>query len=519
MKRISVITALLLALAIPAGVSAEGGTSSGFIAKGTKWQTPYYIVDSGTKGPTVLVTAGMHGDEPAGARAAEQIRHWPLAKGKLIVIPRCNVPALEAGTRRTPDKPKEISDLNRNFPLSGKANTARSPAAEALWTFIRKQKGDYTIDLHEGYGFRAAGSKSVGSSVIRAGHEDPAKLQALMLDAINATISDADKKFARLRGAADGSLARACSERLTSRAFMLETTFKDQPLALRTRQHRIMVHALLKKLGMTAADKNRMVPGTRRTPTTIYAAIYDGPGSNSTKTPPRFEKILTPQTNIVVRRVDPQDIRDGALDQFDTVILPGGSGSGQAKGLAETGREAMKKFIRNGGGYVGICAGAYLATGNYSWSLGILNADSIDRKHWRRGKGQVSIELTRRGRELLATREAGLLKIHFAQGPILAPGGKEALPPYTVLGWYRTGIGEKGADPKTMIGTPAIVIGRFGKGRVIVFGPHPEQTDGLHGFILRAIRWTARQDSPPRPQVPRPQKPGITAGASLSCPG
>ncbi len=503
MRRPSVITALLLALAIPAGLSAEGASSSGLIAKGTKWQTPYYIIDSGTAGATVLITAGMHGDEPAGARAAEQIRHWPLAKGKLIVIPRCNAPALDAGTRRAPDEPKETSDLNRNFPLNGKANTARGPAAEGLWAFIRKHKGDYTLDLHEGYGFRAAGSKSVGSSVIRAGQEDPAKLQSLMLEAVNATISEAQKKFARLRGAADGSLARACSERLGSRAFMLETTFKDQPLALRTRQHRIMVHALLKKLGMTTADKNRMVPTTRHTPTTIYAAIYDGPGGKSTKTPPRFEKILTPKTNIVVRRVGPQDIRDGALDQFDTVILPGGSGSGQAKGLAESGREAMKKFIRNGGGYVGVCAGAYLATSNYSWSLGILNADSIDRKHWRRGNGQVSIELTGRGRKLFAIRDAALLKIRFAQGPILAPAEKEALPPYTVLGWYRTGIGENGADPKTMIGTPAIVTGQFGKGRVIVFGPHPEQTDGLHGFIIRAIRWTAGQDSVPRSQAPR----------------
>ena len=48
--------------------------SSGLIAKGTEWEIPYYQRDSGIEGPIVFITGGVHGNEPAGARAAEPTR-------------------------------------------------------------------------------------------------------------------------------------------------------------------------------------------------------------------------------------------------------------------------------------------------------------------------------------------------------------------------------------------------------------------------------------------------------------
>ncbi|MEZ5299670.1 MAG: hypothetical protein R3F11_03220 [Verrucomicrobiales bacterium] len=42
---------------------------------GRNGETPYYVADSGEPGPTVLITGGIHGNEPAGAAAAAQIRH------------------------------------------------------------------------------------------------------------------------------------------------------------------------------------------------------------------------------------------------------------------------------------------------------------------------------------------------------------------------------------------------------------------------------------------------------------
>ena len=42
-----------------------------------------------------------------------------------------------------------------------------------------------------------------------------------------------------------------------------------------------------------------------------------------------------------------------------------------------------------------------------------------------------------------------------------------------------------------MVNSPAMVAGTFGKGRVIFSSPHPEQTDGMEDFIVRAVKWTA----------------------------
>ena len=55
----------------------------------------------------------------------------------------------------------------------------------------------------------------------------------------------------------------------------------------------------------------------------------------------------------------------------------------------------------------------------------------------------------------------------------------------------RTGIGRTGADPKVMVGTPAIVCGRLSKGCVIISSGHAEWSTGLESFLLRYIEWAA----------------------------
>jgi hypothetical protein len=57
-------------------------------------------------------------------------------------------------------------------------------------------------------------------------------------------------------------------------------------------------------------------------------------------------------------------------------MFTGGSGSAEAGGLGEKGREEVRTFVREGGGYVGICAGAYLACTGFEWGVGVLNARS-----------------------------------------------------------------------------------------------------------------------------------------------
>ncbi|HCU86914.1 MAG TPA: hypothetical protein DGP39_05245, partial [Verrucomicrobiales bacterium] len=163
--------------------------STGWLAKDTKWKTQFYQRASSQNGPTVVITGGVHGNEPAGARAAEQIRHWSIKRGRLIVIPRVNDPGLQDGTRFLPGEPPQRRDLNRQFPKTKAPNEAQGVLGQAVWKFISEQKPDWVIDLHEGYDFHQINSKSVGSSIIDAKGDEANVVVPKMLAAVNASIA------------------------------------------------------------------------------------------------------------------------------------------------------------------------------------------------------------------------------------------------------------------------------------------------------------------------------------------
>jgi glutamine amidotransferase-like uncharacterized protein len=232
----------------------------------------------------------------------------------------------------------------------------------------------------------------------------------------------------------------------------------------------------------------------------IRVALYCDQGS--LKSAAQIEKCLkVAPDRFLYKRVTAEEIREGALHNCDVVVQGGGSGSKQAKTLEPAGRDEMRKFVESGGGYLGICAGAYLATADYDWSLHILNAKVVDRQHWARGGGLVKLRLTPSGGELLGIHDSPI-PCRYNQGPLLAPASEAKLPNYTALAMFDSEIAEKGAPKGVMIGSTALACGQFGKGRVFVSSPHPEATKGLDGIIRTAVLWLARQDSAAAPLVP-----------------
>lgn len=478
---------VLALLAVLQGRATGVEGSSGIIAEGTIWETGYYIIEAKEAGPIVMVVGGVHGDEEAGARAAEHIRQWRITRGRLIVLPRANEPGLKANTRLMPGLPRDRGNLNRNFPW-GEGESAKCTLSSAIWELVRSQRPDWLVDLHEGSDFTQVNGKSVGSSVIAAKLPEVTEQARRMLDAVNETIEDPNRKFVLKGPAVNGSLVRAAAERLKIKSMILETTYKDPAISRRTRQHRIMVHRLLTDLGMLGHGPDVLV-GDVKGDETIYAALYDGDGVGG-KGPGNIERYLRPIEGIVIRRIGVPEIAGGVLKQFDVMIVPGGSGSRQARALGTDGCRAIVEFVENGGGYAGFCAGAYLASNNYTWSLKIIDAKVIDREHWKRGTGQVKIELTGEGRRLLLNKR-GLIDIRYANGPILAPAEDPGIADFQPLAHFRTEIAKNGAPTGVMKDTPAIIVGRFGKGRVFCSSPHPESTDGLEPFVRGAIRWAA----------------------------
>lgn len=224
-------------------------------------------------------------------------------------------------------------------------------------------------------------------------------------------------------------------------------------------------------------------------------AIYDS-STGTAKGPPNLMRILNEEAGFQCERLKPAEFTAERLKDFQVVILPGGSGSKQAQNLGEEGREAIREFVRQGGAYVGVCAGSYLATTDYSWSLGLLNAKVVDRAHWARGTGQVTLDIHAEGQKVLG-QESKTLEVYYGQGPLLAPGGKtgdDIPPPFESLATYKTEIAKKGAPSGVMPGTTAIAIGSFGKGRVICYSPHPEVKAGPNHLILNGVKWAAKKE-------------------------
>lgn len=194
-----------------------------------------------------------------------------------------------------------------------------------------------------------------------------------------------------------------------------------------------------------------------------------------------------------VRRLTGDEIRSGKLSTVDVLVLPGGSGSKQGKALGEDGRKVVTKFVDGGGGFLGVCAGAYLATNDYSWSLNLIDAKAVDRKHWARGKGTVSLSMSPTGSAFFG-HTSDAIDIFYGQGPLLGrpEWDDEDVPNYQSLAIYKTGIAEKGAPAGVMPGTSAIVRASYGAGRVFCFSPHPEMTEGRESMIRVAVDWLAR---------------------------
>ncbi len=221
----------------------------------------------------------------------------------------------------------------------------------------------------------------------------------------------------------------------------------------------------------------------------VWVAIYDH-SDGSANGPKNLERFLTREAGFRCERIHPEEIQSGRLQSFDVLIVPGGSGSKQAKNLGEQGRENIRNFVAEGKGYVGICAGSYLATSDYDWSLHILNAKVIDRAHWARGTGDVKLQLTECGRTFWSEDEEPI-SVYYGQGPLLAPDTKTELPSFEPLAEYATEIAKNKAPTGVMIGTTAVARAAYKQGRVICFSPHPESRSSTEHLVLQGVRWAS----------------------------
>jgi len=137
----------LLGTDILPGTSTRLAWTPNIQIAGLSQTTPVLVVNGINTGPTLCLTAAIHGDELNGIEIVRRIMYDlnpDRLSGRVVGIPIVNLPGFHQGSRYLPDR----RDLNRHFPGSPDGSLA-DRFAHSLFTNIIRYC-DMLVDIHTG---------------------------------------------------------------------------------------------------------------------------------------------------------------------------------------------------------------------------------------------------------------------------------------------------------------------------------------------------------------------------------
>jgi hypothetical protein len=140
-------TIKLLGGEVPPGTYKRLSWSATELFEGIPVSTPVLAVNGKLPGPTLCLTAAVHGDELNGIEMVRRVMHDldpQKLSGAVIGVPIVNLQGFRGGSRYLPDR----RDLNRYFP----GNPNGSAASRIAYSFFTEvvRHCDALIDLHTG---------------------------------------------------------------------------------------------------------------------------------------------------------------------------------------------------------------------------------------------------------------------------------------------------------------------------------------------------------------------------------
>ena len=239
----------------------------------------------------------------------------------------------------------------------------------------------------------------------------------------------------------------------------------------------------------------------------VRAAVYydDGVGGCAAI---RWLKLLSLSPDCECTPVSAADVRNGALKDADLYIAPGGMSSTQMQTLQAKGCTNLVEFVRGGGGYFGTCAGCYLAMALgeskvTSGRLGMIPYKAQICPY--RGGAELTIQFTDDAK-MFGLKPGEKRVVRYHGGPVLLPtkpvpgANIHEIARYACDGVYSFNTN---ATP-VMAGTPAVIGGTFGKGRVAGTSPHPESYTHTQDIIRGGLKYvTGREINAEYPQRTR----------------
>lgn len=204
------------------------------------------------------------------------------------------------------------------------------------------------------------------------------------------------------------------------------------------------------------------------------ALVYKGPGAceatSRTEGCAEAAARIAKSQGFQVVFVGPEDIPQPEWQNASLWIQPGGRARIQAKSMSKQLKSWIANFVREGGGYVGFCAGGFLATEKFGWEtkdgpfedvgFGFFKGksfyyDSFDEVLNENFLAQI-IETSWSGRNRY---------IYWELGPYFTPQSASGA---EIVSWYPVHPNDSGVE-KIMT-----LRSTFGLGRVYVTAVHPE---------------------------------------------
>ncbi|MEN8187501.1 MAG: BPL-N domain-containing protein [Bacteroidota bacterium] len=222
----------------------------------------------------------------------------------------------------------------------------------------------------------------------------------------------------------------------------------------------------------------------------LHVAVFKGDGAGATSVVETLEALRI-DTGIEAEALTAKEIQNGKLNEFDALIIPGGSGSKQLLNLGESGKAIVRDFVENQGkGIIGICAGAYMLSSTPGYpNLKLASSIHIDRAHYNRGRGLVEFELTDKGIDIFPELKGQRLFAQYYDGPVLVQSDSIE-GSYQELGKYVTDIHPDDFAPEGITpGKTFLLNQKKGNGKVFLTAGHPESTPGMRWMVPRMARW------------------------------
>jgi glutamine amidotransferase-like uncharacterized protein len=211
-----------------------------------------------------------------------------------------------------------------------------------------------------------------------------------------------------------------------------------------------------------------------------------------------------------VEIVDAEKIKQGSLARCDVLAVPGGESDPDPwRELGSVGKSIIQEFVGAGGGYVGICLGALLASNTCEFWGAKLRVDSLSLDMFSgaarcgqddvapKGSWPVMTELTlsTQGHPIAKGLPERMMAVTYPNGPYFEPREDANV---TVIAKFG------------VTGNPAMLAFEYGNGRVFLSGPHPEidvdsDRDGSSKFdeledegsewplLLAATKWIVKR--------------------------